>query len=249
MIMDIEEMELESGDASYCRKGCWSYVWVSVLNNDGNILRYKAHTADFRAIRKSDREGSLRKYSIITGNDNKVLWIGGIKNHNDNKYFISCGEKIFKLNYEHKELKLFPNISSEDEYFDENDDEKKDGLILKYRKNMRHYSYTSIEDAKKTFEEDKEGVVISLDKHFEKGFFYKGFKWDMKWQEYYGDYVTLLIDILVKNGLFCIEIENITYPFYGYVLLDLNEIKILEAKKGVYGVEPDAEYQEMITLE
>jgi len=240
----ILEMELENGNASYCRKGLWDLDWVSVLNNDGNIFIYRTHTASFRIVSNSGQEGSLHKHRIITGNDNKVLWIGRIDNHKDNKYFISCGEKVYKLNYRHKELKLFPSISSEDDYFDENDEEKNDGLIIKYRKNMRYYCYTSIEDAKKTFEEDKMGVIISLDKHFEKGFFYKGFKWDMNWQKYYGySYVTIFIDILVKNGLFCIEIENITYPFYGYVLLDLNEIKILEAKKGVYGAEPEAERQ------
>jgi len=246
MIMDINrnklEMELENGNAGYCRKGHWGIDWVNVLNNDGNILRYKTYTASFRIVSNSGQEGALYKYRIITGNDNKVLWIGRIDNYKDNKYFISCGKKVYKLNYSHKEIKLFPNISSDDEYIDENDDEKNDGLIIKYRKTMGWYKSSSIENAKKIFEEDKMGVVISLDEHFEKGFFYKGFKWNLNWQKYYGyAYITIFIDILVKNGLFCIEIENITYPFHGYVLLDLNEINIPEAKKGIYGAEPDAE--------
>jgi len=229
------EMELEHGNASYCRKGNWDTDWVNVLNNDGNILEYKTHTASFRIVSNSGEEGYSHEYSIITGNDNKVLWIGRIDDRKKNKYFISCGEKVFKLNYEHEKIYLFPNISSEDEYFDEDDDEKKDGLIIKYRKTMGWYRYSPIEDAKKTFEEDKKGVVISLAEHFEKGFFSKGLKWNGHWKEYYGyDYITIFIDILVKNGLFCIEIENITYPYYGYVLLDLSEIKILEAKKGIY---------------
>jgi len=43
----------------------------------------------------------------------------------------------------------------------------------------------------------------------------------------------ILIGIHVENNMFCIEVENITYTFYGYVLFDLNEIKIIEAKKMV----------------
>ena len=223
------ETELENGTASYCRKGKWVTGWADVLNNDGKMISLRTYKASFRIVNKSGQEGDLKNYVIIIGSDKKVLWIG---TDTDKKYFISCGNKIIKLNYEHKLLRLYPNVSSEDEYFIENDDEKNDALIAKYRKNLCWYKCASIEDAKKIFDEDKIGVIIDLDKHFEKGFFYKGFKWNYYWKEYYGyNYITIFIDIIVKDGLFYIEIENITYPFYGYVLFDINEIKILEARK------------------
>jgi len=243
MIMDIEKSKLEydlrSGYADYCRKGSWRYDWINVLNSDGNILELETCTASFRIVNLLGKEGSLRKYRIIIGNNNKVLWIGDCM---DNEYFISCGEKIYKLNYEHENLQLFPNISSENEYFDEDDNEKNDELIIKYRENIGKYRFSPIENAKEIFEEEKIGISISLNKHFEEKFFYKGIKWNKNWRDYYGyNYITILIDIMVINGLFCLEIENITHPFYGYVLLDLNEIKIPEAKKGVYDAAADTE--------
>jgi hypothetical protein len=233
MIIDIKrlklENELKNGDANYCRKDSWNHGCINVLNSDGNVLRLQTRTASFRIINKFGQEGCLQKFRIIIGDDNKVLWIG---NYTNKKYFISCGEKIIELGYRHKYLELYPNISTDDEYFVENDNEKNDNLVKKYRENIGHYRFTQIENAKKIFEEEKIGVNISLDEHFEKGFFYKGLKWNINWEEYYGyNYITVLIDIIVKNGLFCIDIENVTYPFYGYILFDINEIKILEAKK------------------
>jgi hypothetical protein len=219
----------EDGFTEYYREDGWNYDRTHILNNDGNIVDLKTWRASFRFRNKWNQEGRLNKYRIIIGDTNKILWIGEYK---DKQYFISCDEKIYELAYEHKDIVLFPNISSENEYFDEEDNENNDGLIRKYRKNIGRYQFTEIENVKNIFEEKKIGVYISLDEHFEKGFFYKGLKWDRNWDTYYGyKYITILIDIIVKNGLFCIEIENITYPFYGYVLLDLNELKIVEAKK------------------
>jgi hypothetical protein len=219
----------EDGFTKYCRKDDWNYDWTNILNNDGTMIVLKTRKAVFRFRNKWNQEGHLEEYRIILDDNNKALWIG---TYSDKQYFISCGKKIYKLSYEHKHIILFPNISAEDEYFDEDNNANNDGLIRKYRKNIGCYRFTGIGDAKNIFQEEKIGAYISLVEHFEKGFFYRGLKWDRNWDAYYGyEYITILIDIIVKNGLFCIEIENITYPFYGYVLLDLNELKIMEAKK------------------
>ena len=42
--------------------------------------------------------------------------------------------------------------------------------------------------------------------------------------------LTILVSIQVKNGFFYIELENITYPQYGYLLLDLKNFSVIEAK-------------------
>jgi hypothetical protein len=47
----------------------------------------------------------------------------------------------------------------------------------------------------------------------------------------YPNDITILVIIQTKDNLLYIEIENITYPFHGYMLLDLNEIRIVETKK------------------
>lgn len=219
----------ETGFTTYCRKNKWNYGWIKVLNNDGNITAFKTGTAIFRFLNKWNQEGYSTKYRIIIDNNNKILWIGI---HRDREYFISSGEKIYQLSCEYKEINLFPNIA-ENEYFDENNDESNDNLVRKYRKNAGCFSLGNV-DAKKVFKERKIGASISLREHFKNVFFCGELKWKQNWRYYLGNhYVTLLIDITVKNGLFYITIGNIPQPplFSGYVLLDLNEAKIIEAGK------------------
>jgi hypothetical protein len=123
---------------------------------------------------------------------------------------------------------LFPNISSENEYFDDDNNENNDNLIKKYMNNNM-YQCTDIENVKKLFEVEKVGAYISLEKHFEKGFFKKGQKWNKAMEKYFGyNNISILINIIVKNNLFCIEIENVTHPLYGQILLDLDKLEIVK---------------------
>jgi hypothetical protein len=220
----------ENNFTEYRRKTEWHYTFTKVLDNDGTIKELNTKTARFDFINKwNQEEGWYQKYRIIVDDNMKILWIG---RYNEKQYFISVGDKIYEIEYEHKQIKLFPNISCEDEYFYEGNNKKNDCLVKKYKENMGTYRYGTIDNVKEIFKKEKIGVSISVDEYFKKGFFYKGFKWNKNWNNYYGyDYITILIDIIVKNGLFCIEIENITYPFYGYLLLDLDKLEIVEAKK------------------
>jgi hypothetical protein len=43
--------------------------------------------------------------------------------------------------------------------------------------------------------------------------------------------MVILNSISTENGLFRIEITNISYPYLGYILLDLNEAKIVQSGK------------------
>jgi hypothetical protein len=213
----------------YSRKNEWNYGWVNVLNCDGNVNTLKTREANFRYINKWNQESNIVKYLIIIDNDNKILWIGVCK---ENQYFISHFDKIYEFGYEHKNIKIFPNITIENEYINEDNNEHNDNIIKKYKNNIETYTFTNFDNAKKIFDEGKTGAYISLDEHFPKGFFYKGIKWNANWGKYYGNnYITILIAITVKDNYFYIEIENITYPFYGYLLIDLYDFKIIEAKK------------------
>ena len=219
----------ENNFTKYCRKSEWNYDWTNILTNKDEIRSFRTLIAKFRFVNGWNQEDYLQKYKIVVNEDMKILWIG---RYEEKQYFVSFFDEIFALGYEHKYLKLFPNIFSENQYFDENNFEKNDELIANYKNNFGKYRYTNIENAQKVFKEEKIGVSISLDEHFEKGFFYKGIKWNMNWDKYFGrNYITLLINIFAKNGFICLEIENITYPFYGYILLDLKEFRIVEAKK------------------
>jgi hypothetical protein len=220
----------ENNFTEYRRRTEWRYTFTNVLGNDGTVKELMTRIALFDFINKwNQEEGLYQKYRIIMNNDMKILWIGGCT---ERPYFISVGEKIYGIEYEHKQIKLFPNISCDDEYFNKGNNDRNDYLIKKYRRNMGTYRYGTMDDAKDIFNKEKTGASISIDEYFEKGFFYKGFKWNKSWNDYYGyNYITILIDITVQNSLFRMEIENITYPFYGYLLLDLDKLKIVEAKK------------------
>jgi hypothetical protein len=220
----------EKNFTEYRRKAGWNYSSTNVQNNYGKVKKMDTRTAKFDFVNKwNQEEGWYQKYRIIVDDDKKILWMG---RYDDKQYFVSVGEKLYEIQYKHKYLILFPNMCSDDNYFDEENNDKNDVLIRKYFNNMGTTRFGSINDAKDIFHKEKIRVSISLEEHFEKGFFYKGFKWNKYWEEYHGyDYITILIDINVKNGLFYIEIENITYPFYGYLVLDMDKFEIIEAKK------------------
>lgn len=214
----------------YRRRTKWKHFSTKVLNNDGKVKTFDTKIARFDYINKwNQEEGWFQKYMIILDNNKKILWIG---RYNDRQYFISVGEEIYELQYNHKELILFPNVCSDNNYFDEESSDRNDIFIRRYFHNMGTTRFESINNAKDIFYNEKIKVSISLDEYFEKGFFYKGYKWNKNWKDYHGyDYITILVNISTRNGLFCVEIENVTYPFYGYFLLDIEKFEIIEAKK------------------
>ena len=216
----------EDNFTRYSRKNDWRHSFTKVLNNDGNIYEYQTWIASFRYINKWNQETEPQEYKIIIDGNNKILWIG----YNYDSYFISAGKNIYRFSYVHKHITLYPNICLKDEYFSEDNMEANDKLIVN-GKNTETNRFGTFEDAKTILQEDKIGVQISINEYFEEGFFYKGPKWNKYYEYMYYKDTTFLISIQVKNNLFYIEIENITYPFYGYILLDLSEIRIIEAKK------------------
>lgn len=228
----------EDNFTEYRRRDKWGHSYTKVLDNNGSINEFYTRTAQFNFKNKWNQEEDwIQEYKIIVDENMKILWIGI---HKEDQYFISAEKEIYEIKYKHKEILLFSNICDENEYFCERNDKKNDDLVRKYFHNMRTYKFGTTDNIKDIFRKEKVWVSISIDEYFEKRFFYKGFKWNQTWKDYHGyNYITLLIDIVVKNGLFCIEIENVTYPFYGYLLLDLKELKIVEAKKNPPLASPD----------
>jgi len=214
---DLLEQFREEGFTKYCRAGNWRHSFIKVLNNDGNIRDYSTWTTSFRYVNKWNQESELQEYRIIAGEKDKIMWIE-CDSPDDKCNFISDCKNIYKISYGEKKLFLSRNNFSTDEYLSYDNDDINDHLIHKFR-------------LEKTIERKK--FVFPIDEHLDKRFFYKGPKYN-KYFEYMYSYprnTTILISIQVKNNLFYIEIENITYPLYGYILLDLNEIRIVEAEK------------------
>jgi len=57
--------------------------------------------------------------------------------------------------------------------------------------------------------------------------FYKGLLYDNNWK---GE-ICIIKNIAFYNGLLRIEIRNLTFPYSGYALLDIEQCKIVEAHK------------------
>jgi hypothetical protein len=69
---------------------------------------------------------------------------------------------------------------------------------------------------------------INLSEYFDKKFFYKGPKWKC---EYPLKEISIIKNIEKRDEYLKIEIENITYPHSGYLILDIENYKIIESKR------------------
>jgi hypothetical protein len=125
------------------------------------------------------------------------------------QYFVLKNGKISGLKYKHKYLTIYKNPH---EIFSEiscNTDF--DEIIRQYKK------------AGIRIHDDS----IDLSEYFYKGFFYKGILWDRNWKKD----ISTIKEIGFINGLLKIELENITYPYAGYILMDIENDKIIKAEK------------------
>ena len=218
----------EDNFTMYTRKNNWQHTFTKVLCNDGIIRDYQTKVSSFRYINKWNQESELQEYMLIIDSDNKILWIGSAY---ENSHFIATDKSIYNFWYEHKMINLFPNIASDCEYYMEDNNVLNDELVIKYKKNIGVCRFCSFENAYSILKNEKIGVSVSIDGYIEKSFFYKGFKWNKYYEYMYSGNITKLISIQVKDGFFYFEIENITYPHYGYLLFDLSKFQIIEAKK------------------
>jgi hypothetical protein len=230
---DIDSLlkEFRAPDFSvFTRKGGWIYGFVPVLNNNNEVQEFKTRHASFCYVNKWGQESNPWTYKIVLDNSDNVQWIG----HWEGKpYFLSVDNKLYRIWYEHKQLSLFPNVCENTETVDKTDQEKYlDSLAATRRWGDWMTGGSSPESIKKAFEEQKNGIILSLVPYFEFGFFYRGYKWTPSWGKFLSPYDrTILTAITAENGLFRIEIENISYPHRGYLLFDLREFKIVESGK------------------
>jgi hypothetical protein len=229
--LDVLLKEFRAPDFSvFTRKGGWVYGLVPVLSNNNEVQEFETRHAYFCYANKWGQESNPWAYKIVLDKDDNVQWIG----HWDGKpYFLSVDNKLYRIWYEHRQLSLFPNVCENTEQVDKTDEEKYlDTLVAAHQGGGRMTSGSSPELIKKAFEEQKYGVMIELLTYFEPGFFAQGNKWTPSWGKFLSPFAkTILTSITAENGLFRIEIENISYPHRGYLLLDLKEFKIVETGK------------------
>jgi hypothetical protein len=139
------------------------------------------------------------------------LWIEKYLQNTPQYYLLKSGN-IYGISYQHKFITIYNKINDTFGKFKMNSgDAGFDDIINKYE-----YDKQNINEIK-----------IDLFKFFYTGFFYKGMLFDGNWKQE----IIALKNIEFMNGLLKIEIENLTYPHIGYVLLEIGKNKITEAKK------------------
>jgi hypothetical protein len=204
--IDIDEiLNLIRENAAKRLERCsdWTSSKIPLIDNTSNGITVNSYFASFIYINNWGHESPAFVRKIIE-NDKKVLWIKNT--YEEPSFFLKSNNNIFGLSYEHKHITIYSNLEDAYKNIRLNDDKTNlDNIIMEY---------------------DKKTVRIIRHKFdlsclFEKGFFYKGPKWTIKWNKE----ITALKNIEYIDGLFKITIENATYPHEDFVLLDVKNIE------------------------
>ena len=213
-IHEIIKTILENTKFYYCRISDWNTMKIPIINDINKTLYLKCYYAEFKCKNNWEHE----RYSLtckIICYENKVIWIHSQRGEAP-EYFVIKNNKIYGLStpkmYDRCYKKIFIykdlDITYKDIIFDI---DKLDKIV-------------NVNFVKKSeFNE----IVIDLEKYFYKGFFYKGILWDRNWE----GHIALVSNIYFSDTYLIIEITNLTYPHSGYLLVNLEEGKVIEAKK------------------
>ena len=203
--------------ADHCEKTSdWIVSQRSVISDNGEKVRLTCHSAEYRFIDNLGRYSSSYCFKIIC-QAGKILWLSF---DNEPEYFVMKNKKMYGLSC-HRSVYIYNNLDTiyNDIYFDS---DKLDEIKSKYDNNYFCNDFLDIRNKL-----CPNLIDIDLTDHFYKGFFYKGFLWDRNWK---GNYYEAKVIGFVGDYL-KIEITNLTYPHTGYILLDIESAKVIEAGK------------------
>jgi hypothetical protein len=215
--MDIDEKVSyirEYGTMRYVRTSDWEFSTMPLISDSNEDGILTCCLSESKNANKWGKETGSSKDKIIHDENRKVIWIKN--DYRDPPYFLKFNNNIYAIDNNHKMLKIYKNIN-----------------IL--TKNLTvNQNYDNLDDIIKeyNYEENKcEQIEIDLSDFFPVGFFYRGPKWTIEWKGLYPEGFNVYREITIQNKLVRIEIENLSYPHKGCVLLDLENSKIIEAKK------------------
>ena len=215
------------------RASTWKFTSIPVLNYTGEVCNFGCCQANFSIVNKWGYKQLYKCFQIIYSNDCFVTWMGNVLTGGP-VFWVSVDKRVFRLTYTHKRLMIYPNICSEPELIAGLDQTSLDNVIKKYHKLLRVFDPNFI-----MLEHETGYKGINLERHFPKGFFYKGPKYnysEYKKVNYYAwvnpvdvekKEISEMKGVNTENSLFKIEIENNTYPHSGYAYLDLNKMEVV----------------------
>jgi len=181
----------------------WKTTEIPLLSEIPNDEKIKCHSAEFKEGNKWGYESEKETYKIMYYGD-KVIWISRGISFDEPQYYIIQEDKVYGIKYNHKKLTINKNLNSS---FEGILGISLDDIITKHR--YTHFNIDSTE--------------IDLSNYFYAKFFYKGMLFGRNWE----DEISAIKNVNFENGLLKIEIENLTYPHTGYILLELGSNKII----------------------
>jgi hypothetical protein len=202
----------------YSRLSAWTMKEIKVTQLNGEIENHKCLWSD-GIIENVPFKGHFTDIKVTIGclinNDKKIIWLGS---PNCEYYF--CNSKgIFGLSCTHDYIYLYQNELEDDENINisNNDYDILDKILFTKAK-------------KKSFLNSSYSICFHDSFDRKDKFYTKNLENSTRYKIWPDDFMRIN-SINIKDGLLRIDIENISYPFYGHILFDLEEFTIVEAKK------------------
>jgi len=216
----------------------WTVSEIAVISDTQEKVKLQCYSAECMDSNNWKQGNSPYTYSIIC-HDKQLLWhTPGAYSNNMPEYFVMKNKRIYGLSFsrtysrghQDRVLCIYYHLGSINnnvyvpiETFEKSGKDSTLDEIL-----MAEHKRT------KTFNETRS---IDLTDRFRKGFFYKGLLFNKDWDGPFYD-----MKIIGFLGKFLkIEITNLTYPHAGFILLDLENKKIVMAQKYSREIETEEE--------
>jgi hypothetical protein len=204
----------EYGTFQLVRVGDWEFSTIPLIS-DTEEKCLTCCQAEFKSANKWGKETSPSKEYIIHDENRNVIWIKNI--YKKPIYFIKFNNKYFAIESNfHKMLYIYKNFNL---------------ITRKITVNQNYDNLDAIYKEDYYEGNDCERIEIDLSDYFPIGFFYRGPKHTREWNQLYPKGFNFYKEVSIQNKLLRIEIENLSYPHKGYALLDLENAKVIEAKK------------------
>jgi hypothetical protein len=216
-IQDIISENKTLGKNIYSRLSAWTMKEIKVTRLNGNIENHKCLWSD-GIIENVPFKGWFRDRKVTIGclidRNMKLLWLGSP----NCEYYFSNTKGIFGLHCTHDYIYTSKNELEDDENINISNNEYDilDEIIFTKAKKKSFLSSSGICFHDSFDRKDK--------------FYTKNLENSTRYKIWPDDFMRIN-SINIKDGLLRIDIENISYPFYGHILFDLEKFTIVEAKK------------------
>jgi hypothetical protein len=189
----------------------WELTGISLLSVNTVNEHINCYSAEFIYRNNWGNESDKETYKIFKYK-NSVIWISS--NRDEPQHIISQNGRLFGLAYTHKNLTIYKNLNN---IYKEISFDNLDDIITQYKNTNFNIGREEIE----------------LSGYFDKRFFYLGILADRAFMSdrNFKSKITKIKTIDFSEGPLKIEIENITYPHTGFILLDIENCKIIKAER------------------